>query len=115
ANDPESTGLLFEETGWQPEETILLYHHRPDREARLKNFRTWIEERPWKETVFTRQRRPLFPSGAVLWNDRITDPPSFAAWRRGRGRIFACGNVAGWPLKFLLEQKERNEQKRTGE
>lgn len=102
ANDVESTEELFGETGWTPAETTLLYHHRPDREARLENFLPWIEGYPWKERVFTRQyrtcagRRP-----GVVWNDTIDSPEAFCAWHRGRGRVFACGNVAGWPIEFL--------------
>ncbi len=102
ANDVDSTGRLFMETGWTPEETTLLYHHRPDRQARLENFLPWIESRPWRETLFTRQTRPLFSfRDKVRWNDAIDGPDAFRAWRKGRGRVFACGNVAGWPLEFL--------------
>jgi hypothetical protein len=110
ANDLESTRNLFAETGWGFEETTLLYHHRPDRGARLGEFLPWIRERPWREVVFTRQRR-FFSTFSMFsplrhglsWNDAIDDPLSFAAWRKGRGRVFACGNVAGWPVKFLSE------------
>jgi hypothetical protein len=109
ANDVESTERLFAETGWDSEETTLLFHHRPDRDARLESFLPWIGSRPWRETVFTRQHRPLlslrspFSPYSLKWNDAIDSPSSFAAWRRGRGRVFACGNVAGWPLEFLRE------------
>jgi hypothetical protein len=105
ANDLESTALLFAETGWTPEETTLLYHHRHDRPARLKDFLPWIEAHPWKEKIFTRTRRSFsfFPLGcsSPRWNDGITTPASFQAWLKGRGRVFACGNVAGWPIEFL--------------
>ena len=43
ANEAESTGRLFGETGWDPSETTLLYHHRPDRPERLRGFLPWIE------------------------------------------------------------------------
>jgi hypothetical protein len=104
ANDLESTRNLFAETGWDFEETTLLYHHRPDRSARLGEFLPWIRERPWRETVFTRTRRRRFVWNGLPWNDAIHSPSSFAEWRRGRGRVFACGNVAGWPLVFLKEK-----------
>ena len=105
ANDVESTARLLSETGWEPSETTLLYHHRPDRTARLRGFLPWIASQPWRETVFTRAQRPFFPPpfgrGHPSWEDGIRDAASFEAWRKGRGRIFACGNVAGWPLEFL--------------
>jgi hypothetical protein len=94
ANDPESTRALFAETGWDFAATTLLYHHRPDRAARLRDFLPWIRGKPWKDVVVTRQHRAF-------------DPLSFAAWRKGRGRVFACGNVAGWPLEFLLRESRR--------
>ncbi|MDR1377684.1 MAG: hypothetical protein LBJ36_01330 [Synergistaceae bacterium] len=129
ANDLESTRNLFAETGWSFEETTLLYHHRPDRGARLGEFLSWIRECPWRDVVFTRARQPRIFSplfsplfsllrrdsmfrGSMfcnptlrnpIWNDAIDDPASFRAWRGGRGRVFACGNVAGWPLEFLKE------------
>ena len=107
ANDVESTTMLFNETGWRPKETMLLYHHRPDRPVRLRGFLPWIASMPWRGTVFTRTARPFFPfsfiqASRLKWEDSIRDPGSFAAWRRGRGKIFACGNVAGWPLAYLL-------------
>ncbi|MDR1978734.1 MAG: hypothetical protein LBQ42_08375 [Synergistaceae bacterium] len=102
ANDTESTARLFAETGWLPEETILLYHHRPDRYARLETFLPWIEAHPWKGKLFTRTRRPVISSrSSIEWNDAIRDFFTFEAWRKGRGRVFACGNVAGWPIEFL--------------
>lgn len=107
ANDRQSTELLFAETGWDARETTLLYHHRPDRAARLDDFLPWIASRPWKEVVFSRPSRPLFfsPAGARLaWNDGLTDPAAFRRWWGGRGKVFACGNVAGWPLQFLREE-----------
>jgi hypothetical protein len=128
ANDVESTERLFAETGWDAGETTFLFHHRPDREARLESFLPWIESRSWKEMIFTRQRRPLFPRlspfallssrpnrnglnrNTLKWNDAIDSPSSFAAWRRGRGRVFACGNVAGWPLEFLKLGQNRVEE-----
>ena len=107
ANEVVSTAQLLKETGWDPAGTTLLYHHRPDREARLRSFLPWINSIPWKEVVFTRQKSPLLPLGELErlpWLDQVHDPESFEAWRRGRGRIFACGNVAGWPLEFLMER-----------
>ena len=86
ANDTESTELLFTLTGWDSREVTLLYHHRPDRSARRKVFTQWIESRKWRDVVFTDSRESF----------------SFEAWRKGRGKIFACGNVAGWPLEYML-------------
>ncbi|MCR4817682.1 MAG: hypothetical protein K5841_01845 [Fretibacterium sp.] len=108
ANDVESTAQLFRETGWSPEETTLLYHHRLDRPARLKGFLPWIASMPWRETVFTRTARPLFSlsfgrTARLKWADGLCSPEAFADWRRGRGRVFACGNVAGWPLDCLMK------------
>lgn len=106
ANDTESTEQLFRETGWQSNETTLLYHHRPDRPARLKEFASWLKKFTWKELVFTRSAVPFFQFGTTVeWNDSIFSPESFRNWLKGRGRVFACGNVAGWPLDFLREQK----------
>lgn len=106
ANDPESTEKLFEETGWNAETTTLLYHHRPDRGARLHAFLPWIAARQWKETVFTRSgpRFPLPCGRGPHWEDRLDGADGFLRWWPGRGQVFACGNVSGWPLTFLLEQ-----------
>ena len=105
ANDTESTERLFMETGWHPGETTLLYHHRPDRGARLHAFLPWIASRRWKETVFSRSggRFSLAPGRGIAWNDGLDGPESFRRWWAGRGKVFACGNVAGWPLAFLRE------------
>lgn len=110
ANDVESTAMLFNETGWRSKETTLLYHHRPDRPVRLRGFLPWITSLPWREVVFTRTARPFFPfsfiqASRLKWEDSIRDPDSFTAWRKGRGQIFACGNVAGWPLEYLLANR----------
>ena len=86
ANDVESTEMLFSLTGWDSHEITLLYNHRQDRTARLHVFRKWIDGRKWKDIVFTDSKENF----------------SFEEWRKGRGRVFACGNVAGWPLEYLL-------------
>ena len=104
ANDVESTARLFAETAWHSEETTLLYHHRPDRYARLENFLPWIEAHPWREKVFTRVSRPLVSfRSPVKWDDTVNTPAGFENWWKGRGRVFACGNVAGWPIEFLRQ------------
>ena len=109
ANDPISTAGLFESVGWSPHETTLLFHHRTDRPARLQAFAPWIHSLPWKQLVFTRNTRPCrFLSGArffkndaaIDWNDGIADATSFQKF--WDGQVFGCGNVAGWPLDFLL-------------
>jgi hypothetical protein len=108
ANEPVSTAQLFENTHWAPEETTLLFHHRTDRPARLRAFVPWIDSLPWKRCIFTRNTRPhsfltsirSFNTAAIEWNDLIEDAASFQ--RLWEGQIFGCGNVAGWPLDFLL-------------
>jgi hypothetical protein len=102
ANDIESTRALFAETGWRPEETTLLYHHRSDRGARLKSFMPWIQEYTWKEVAFTGPR--IWPAPGKFGSPRIKSAAAFTAWldAPGRGKVFACGNVAGWPLEYLL-------------
>lgn len=113
ANDTDSTEQLFAETGWEASSTTLLYHHRPDRGARLRAFLPWIAAHPWKETVFSRSRTPLFSAPwpgvnwqGIKWNDGLHSPEAFLRWRKGRGNVFACGNVAGWPLRFLQEEQK---------
>jgi hypothetical protein len=111
ANDLKSTIRLFAETKWTPDETTLLYHHRPDRPARLKDFLPWINSLPWKEKVFTREKKPWFSveflaGSSVKWNEDVASPETFHAWRRGRGRVFACGNAAGWPIELLKNARE---------
>ena len=108
ANDRQSTELLFAETGWDERETTLLYHHRTDRAARLDDFLPWIASRSWKAVVFSRGSRPWLFSWAgseLAWNDGLTDSAAFRRWWAGRGKVFACGNVAGWPLQFLREER----------
>lgn len=96
ANDTLSTEMLFASTGWACEHTTLLYHHRPDRRARLKVFTQWIAARNWRDVVFTSQGHSFF-----MRTLRIKSASDFVKWRKGRGRIFACGNVAGWPLEYM--------------
>jgi hypothetical protein len=111
ANEPVSTARLFEDAGWLPEETMLLFHHRTDRPARLRAFAPWIDSLPWKRRVFTRDARPhrflariCYSDGdAIEWNDRIADAASFREF--WKGQVFGCGNVAGWPLDFLLSPR----------
>ena len=112
ANDPLSTSQLFESTNWKPEETTMLYHHRADRTARLAAFLPWIGSLPWKRRIFTRSPNffnnyfpailRVFNSSIVIWNDKIQDAASFLSFWERDGQVFGCGNVAGWPLDFLL-------------
>lgn len=88
ANDTVSTEMLFASTGWESEDTLLLYHHRQDRPARLEDFSRWIYARKWREVIFTGGRY-------LVMRD-------FDSWRKGKGKIFACGNVAGWPLEYMI-------------
>lgn len=112
ANEPESTERLFEATGWTPEETTLLYHHRPDRPGRLAAFLPWIVRRPWREVVFSRDRSfwgrfapRRGPGGLGTWRD-LTGGEDLARWVESRGRVFGCGNVAGSPLELLRTRRE---------
>jgi len=115
ANEPESTSRLFEITNWKPEETTLLFHHRTDRTARLASFISWIDSLPWKRIVFTRNlKNSLFTKilhafnvRAIKWNDDIHDAASFLRFWENEEKIFGCGNVAGWPLDFLLTMRQR--------
>jgi hypothetical protein len=104
ANDAVSTARLFEDTGWLPEETTLLFHHRTDRPARLRAFIPWIDSLPWKRRIFTRNTGAygFLPGAGIDWNDQIRDAASFQ--RFWDGQTFGCGNVAGWPLDFLLSR-----------
>ncbi|MCL2147117.1 MAG: Mur ligase family protein [Synergistaceae bacterium] len=112
ANEPISTLRLFESTSWEPEKTTLLYHHRVDRVARLVAFLPWINSLPWKRCIFTRNLKlnlfqnalQLFSSSIVAWNDKIQDASSFLKF--WEGQVFGCGNVAGWPLDFLLSMRQ---------
>ena len=114
ANEPESTDRLFRATGWAPEETALLFHHRTDRPGRLGAFLPWIRSHPWGEVVFSRDRafRGLLdgrggPGGLGVWRV-LRGPGDLEGWIRGRNRVFGCGNVAGSPLELLraLEGRE---------
>ena len=103
ANDVESTEILFSSTGWHPENVTLLYHHRPDRSARLDVFLKWINAKNWRDVFFTRTKKFFTLRYKNLrWLDSVNSPESFSAWKENHGgKIFACGNVAGWPLEFM--------------
>ena len=115
ANDPISTSQLFESTNWKPEETTLLYHHRIDRAARLSAFLPWMDSLSWKQRIFTRNSKPnsftnilsVFNASTIEWNDSIKDAASFSEF--WDGQVFGCGNVAGWPLDFLLSIRHKEE------
>ena len=61
ANETESTELLWRQTGWSAEETVLLYNHRGDRPGRLRAFRPWIASRPWRDRAATSPMALPFP------------------------------------------------------
>jgi hypothetical protein len=113
ANEPVSTALLFETTKWKPEETTILYHHRIDRTARLMAFLPWMDSLPWKERVFTcnvklspfQKTLRALSIPAITWNDNIQDVSSFLEF--WEGQVFGCGNVAGWPLDYLLSMRQK--------
>jgi len=113
ANDPVSTAQLFETTNWKPEETTLLYHHRSDRDSRLDAFLPWINSLPWKRCIFTRNSKwhrflkipRAFKISAIDWSDDVQSAASFLKF--WDGQVFGCGNVAGWPLDFLLSVQRK--------
>jgi hypothetical protein len=102
ANDPESTDLLWGSLGWKAEETVLLYNHRRDRPMRLMAFLPWIRSWPWKERLLAGD---LALRGAGGFRRVKLDAEGLAALVRSGRRVFGCGNVAGFPLPFLLERR----------
>ncbi|MCX7828939.1 MAG: Mur ligase family protein [Thermanaerothrix sp.] len=103
ANDVESAQRLFTSLGWAPEETAVWYHHRRDRPERLRRFGAWISRAGFRQVVFTGGSR--FP---------FMNPPAPGRWvflRKAHdglnmlssmGKVFGCGNVAGFPLDLAL-------------
>lgn len=103
ANETASTEALFASTGWSPGETVLIYHHRLDRGARLSSFIPWIESKQWKDIIFTRNKKPLFDLfGKTKWNDGIKCAADFKDWCKtmSNAKIFGCGNAAGYPIQL---------------
>ena len=107
ANEPESTESLFRLTGWERQETTVLYNSRKDRVARLRSFLPWLSAHSWKSVAVTGSRPLFLPSGAAFLP--LRDSAELEAFIAAEGKVFGCGNVAGVPLEYLLERKERAE------
>ncbi len=108
ANEPESTETLFQSTGWERQETTVLYNSRKDRVARLRSFLPWLSEPSWKRVAVTGSRPLFLPSGAAFLS--LRDPGELRAFVASEGKVFGCGNVAGVPLQYLLEREEGEER-----
>lgn len=104
ANDITSTISLFEMLHWDTEETILVFNHRKDRSRRLKAFKGWMLGKNWKGLYITGDRAVLpwtwkYFRGSSDMNELLGSI--------GKGKkIFGCGNIAGLPLKYVLERME---------
>lgn len=102
ANDIESAESLFQSAGWNREETTALYNGRRDRVGRLRSFRPFLAGHPWRRVAITGSRPLFLPPGAQFVALRGGD--ELARFVATEGRVFGCGNVAGTPLKYLLER-----------
>ena len=101
ANDPESTLSLFHSLGWPPDQTDLLYNHRRDRPARLKEFAGKIFSMGWRRCLVMGDRPRPLPMGTTYL--KVSGPTDIRE-HFGSGRlVFGCGNVKGIPLAFLAE------------
>ena len=103
ANDVTSTAGLFASTGWEAQETTVLYNHRSDRPDRLKMFEPWLRG-PWKDVAVIGDR-PL-GSWRGKWQD-VNDFDGLGELVARAGFVFGCGNaVRGLPLRFRLAIEE---------
>jgi poly-gamma-glutamate synthase PgsB/CapB len=104
ANDVTTTEELFQSTGWEREETCVLFNHRSDRVDRFRSFESWMAEQPWKQVLIIGDRPPrtklkciYFPCSTVK---QLADRISSGCW-------FGCGNtVYGLPLSLKLTSEE---------
>jgi hypothetical protein len=104
ANDITSTISLFEMLHWDIQETIVLFNHRKDRSRRLKAFKSWILEKNWKGLYITGDR-PVLPWTWKYFRSS-SDMNEFLRFFGEGKKIFGCGNIAGLPLKYVLERME---------
>lgn len=89
ANDPESSERLFSLLGWKESETSVVFSDRGDRPARRVGFEPFLK-RDWREVLVFKDKG---------------DSGELRRWMRGK-QVFGCGNIAGAPLKLLLELTE---------
>ena len=102
ANDPESSLSLFRSLGWAAKRTDLLYNHRTDRPARLKEFaRRVFLALNWRQLLIVGDKPWPLPKGMVYLNP--SGPAKLRGLLASRRRVFGCGNVKGLPLGLLTE------------
>lgn len=99
ANDPESTEILFDSTGWKKQETLVLFFHRKDRPLRLKAFKKWITSTDWKNRIIIGDK-PFLPIKNMNYVN-LNSPLEFKKLVEQYKLVFGCGNVIGLPLEFL--------------
>jgi hypothetical protein len=100
ANDPESAQRLFGTLGWRKEETRLVYNHRQDRPARLREFRRTLFPGNWRERLIVGDRPLPLPRGACY--AKVSTPARFKEMFAAGDRVYGCGNVKGLPLRLLI-------------
>lgn len=102
ANDIHSTRDLFSSLQWSYDETIIIYNHRGDRPVRLKSYRDWILSNNWSSICITGDR----PWSHWAWKyyRECSDLGKLLSGFGEGEKVFGCGNVAGLPLKFILER-----------
>lgn len=99
ANDPKSSLALFSSLGWPFGQTSLVYNHRKDRPARLREFARLVFPRSWRECLIIGDRPWPLPKGAAY--EKAANPGEFDGLFRAGTRVFGCGNVKGLPLALL--------------
>lgn len=100
-NDVVSTIGLFQSLNWREEETLLVFNHRSDRIGRLSSFIDWINQTSWRDVVIIGDRPRRIKSSARFL--KINDPVSLLKVFNSGDRIFGCGNIAGLPLKMVVD------------
>jgi poly-gamma-glutamate synthase PgsB/CapB len=101
ANDPQSSLTLFSSLGWQPEKTRLVFNHRQDRPARLREFARQVFSGKWQKQLIVGDRPWPLPKGTHYV--KATDPEQFRGLFYAGQRVFGCGNVKGLPLGLLAD------------
>jgi len=100
ANDPESAQRLFGTLGWRQEETRLVYNHRQDRPARLREFTRTLFPGNWRERLIVGDRPRPLPRGTRY--AKVSTPTRFKEMFAAGDRVYGCGNVKGLPLRLLV-------------
>ncbi|MGD8562535.1 MAG: Mur ligase family protein [Desulfarculaceae bacterium] len=101
ANDPQSSLTLFSSLGWPLEKTRLVYNHRQDRPARLREFARQVFTGKWQKRLIIGDRPWPLPKGTHYV--KATDPEQFRGLFYAGQRVFGCGNVKGLPLGLLAD------------